>query len=132
MLPAVLVGNAQKLKESQVPLETRAAFTKNYPNAKGTWDKEDANYEVNFKEKGNPVSMVIDIHGTIIEKETDIPVSDLPAPITEYVKKNYAGAKIHGAARIVKQSGEINYEAEVGRKDLVFDGAGKFIKETKD
>ncbi|MFI5187665.1 MAG: PepSY-like domain-containing protein [Chitinophagales bacterium] len=122
----------QKLKESQVPSAVKTAFEKKYPGVKGSWDKEDANYEVNFSLEGKAMSAVIDNSGTIVETETDISINDLPKPVKEYMGKNYPGAKIKEAARVVKANGDINYEAEVDHKDIVFDVNGKFIKETKD
>ena len=122
----------QKLQESKVPAAAKAAFEKKYPGIKGSWDKEDANYEVNFKQEGKDMSMVIDQNGTIVETETDIPVTDLPKAVHDYVKEHYPGAKIKEAAKIVKANGDINYEAEVNHKDVVFDANGKFIKEEKD
>ena len=77
------------------------------------------------------MSAVIDKNGTIVETETDIPVTDLPNS-QDYIKKNYPGTKIEEAARIVKANGEVNYEAEVHHKDVIFDANGKFIKEAKD
>ena len=127
-----LAACGQKLKESQVPAAAKAAFEKKYPGLKGSWDKEDANYEVNFKQDGKAMSAVIDKNGTIVETETDIPVTDLPKAVQDYMKKHYAGTKIEEAAKIVKANGEVNYEAEVHHKDVVFDSNGKFIKEAKD
>ena len=122
----------QKLKESQVPAEVKAAFQKQYPSITASWDKEDANYEANFKQNGKAMSAVIDKNGTIVETETDIPVIDLPKSAQDYIRKNYPGTKIQEAAKIVKANGEINYEAGVHHKDVIFDVNGKFIKETKD
>src|SRR4029079_2966470 len=102
------------------------------PNLKASWDKEDANYEANFKENGKAMSTVIDKNGTIVETETDIPVTNLPKTAQDYVKKNYPGAKVTEAAKIVKANGDVNFEAEVHHKDVVFDSSGKFIKEAKD
>ena len=122
----------QKLKESQVPAEVKAAFQKQYPSITASWDKEDANYEANFKQNGKAMSTMIDKNGTIVETETVIPVSDIPQSASTYVKEHYKGAKIHEAAKIVKANGEVNYEAEINHKDVVFDANGKFIKEAKD
>ena len=122
----------QKLNESQVPVAVKTAFQRQYPSVKATWDKEAENYEANFKQSGKVMSAVIDKNGTIVETETDIPVTDLPKSAQDYIKKNYTGTKIEGAARIVKASGEVNYEAEVHHKDVIFDTNGKFIKEMKD
>src|SRR5690349_1457446 len=112
---------AQKLKESQVPVAAKAAFEKKYPGLKGGWDKEGANYEVNFKQSGTPMSAVIDNNGTIVETETGIHVSDLPKAVHDYMKRHYAGLKIHEPAKIVKSNGDVNYEAEVNHKDVIFD-----------
>src|SRR6476661_8512116 len=96
----------QKLKESQVPAEVRAAFQKQYPSITASWDKEDANYEANFKQNGKAMSTVIDKNGTIVETETDIPVMDLPKSAQDYIKKNYPGTKIEESAKIVKANGD--------------------------
>jgi len=122
----------RKLKESQVPAVISAAFAKQHPGIKGSWEKENGNYEVNFKQAGKTMSAVIEKNGTIVETETVIPVSDLPASVAAYVNEHYKGAKIREAAKIVKANGEINYEAEINHKDVVFDANGKFIKEAKD
>jgi hypothetical protein len=122
----------QKLKESQVPAAAKAAFQKLYPNIKANWDREDANYEVNFKKDGKEMSAIIDENGTIVETETMISVNDLPAPVSDYMNKHYKGIKVKEAAKIVKANGDVNYEAEIAHKDIVFDGNGKFIKEEKE
>jgi len=122
----------QKLKESQVPAAVRVAFQKQYPNTKASWDKEDANYEVNFKKNGKEMSAIIEESGTIVETETMISVSELPLSISDYMTKHYKGVKVKEAAKIVKANGEVNYEAEIAHKDIVFDGNGKFIKEEKE
>jgi hypothetical protein len=40
------------------------------------------------------------------------------------VEKNYKGATIKETAKSQKANGEINYEAEVNGKDLIFDSKG--------
>ena len=128
----LLSGCSGKFKESQVPAATKQAFEKNYPGIKGTWDKEDNNYEVSFKKAGKDMSVVIDESGTIVETETDIPVTYLPMTVQDYIKQHYAGMAIKEASTITKGNGEVNYEAEVDDKDVIFDANGKFIKEEKD
>ena len=123
---------SQKLNESQVPAAVKTAFERKYPSVKASWDKEDANYEANFKHDGKAMSAVIGKNGTVVETETDIPVTDLPKAVQDYMKKNYPGVKIEEAARIVKANGDVNYEAEVHHKDVIFDAKGKYIKEAKD
>src|SRR5215471_19233580 len=103
-----LTGCSGKFKESQVPAAAKQAFEKNYPGIKGTWDKEDSKYEVNFKKDGKEMSLVIDESGTIVETETDIPVTDLPATVQDYVKQHYQGKAIKEASTITKGNGEVN------------------------
>src|SRR6266478_10215961 len=103
-----VAARGQKLKESQGPAAARAAFTKQYPGIKGSWEKENGNYEVNFKQAGKTMSAVIEKNGTIVETETMIPVNDLPQSASNYVKEHYKGTKIKEAAKIVKASGEVN------------------------
>src|SRR5436190_6126820 len=91
----------QKLKESQVPAAAKAAFQKQHPATKASWEKEGKNYEVNFKEGGKTMSSVIDKSGTILETETDMAIKDLPQSVQDYVKDHYKGAKIKEAAKIV-------------------------------
>jgi len=128
----VLSGCSGKFKESQVPATAKQTFEKNYPGIKGTWDKEGNNYEVSFKKDGKNTSVVIDDSGTIVETETDIPVTDLSATVQDYVKQHYRDKVIKEASMITKANGEVNYEAEVGDKDLIFDANGKFLEEEKD
>jgi hypothetical protein len=45
---------------------------------------------------------------------------------------HYSGAPIKEASKIVKTNGEVNYEALVNGKDVMFDSNGKFIKVAKD
>jgi len=128
----VLPSCSGKFKESQVPAAAKQIFEKNYPGIKGTWDKEDNDYEVNFKKDGKDMSVVINESGTIVETEMDIPVTDLPTTVQEYIKQHYQGKVIKEASTITKGNGEINYEAEVDDKDVIFDVNGKFIEEEKD
>jgi hypothetical protein len=122
----------QNLKESQVPAAVKTACEKKYPGLEGSRDKEDANYEVNFRQEGKCMSALIENNGTIVEIETGIFVNDLPESVGKYTEKHYAGIKIKEAARVVKANGNTNYGAETNHKDVVFDTNGKFIKELKD
>ncbi len=75
------------------------------------------------------MSVVMDGQGKLKGTETDIAVSELPAAIRDYVAKQMPGKKIQEAAIIVDASGMKKYEAEVGGKDLLFDMAGKPLKQ---
>ena len=119
-------------KHVKVPAVVTTAFAKDFPGVTGKWDKEGNDYEVNFKQNGNTMSALYDANGNKTETEMDIKVSALPASITAYLSQHYKGAKVKEAAVITKANGEVNYEAEVKGKDVLFTKDGKFIKTAKD
>jgi autotransporter translocation and assembly factor TamB len=134
LLAAILLATgAYAQKNIAAPAAAKAAFQKAYPTAtRVKWGKEDADYEVNFTLASKEMSAVYDAAGALKETEEDIQLSELPAGITGYIKQHYQGAAIKEAARITKAGGEVNYEAEVNKTDVLFDKHGKFLKEVKD
>ncbi|QMW04732.1 PepSY-like domain-containing protein [Spirosoma foliorum] len=112
-----------------VPAAARATVARLYPGVKSVkWEKEDGNYEAGLTHNGKELSLVIDAKGNLLETETTITESALPASVRAYVAKHHAGKKIKEAAEIVDAKGKKTYEAEVGGKDLIFDEKGQFIK----
>ena len=112
-----------------VPPAAKATIARLYPGVKDVkWEKEDGNYEAGLKHNGKELSLVIDAKGNVLETETTIAVSALPASVRDYVTKHRAGKPIKEAAEIVDAKGRKLYEAEVGGKDLMFDEKGAFIK----
>ena len=71
---------------------------------------------------------MLDANGMIVEIEIELAVADLPAAAINYVSANYGSEKIREASKITSANGTITYEAEVSKKDLIFDASGKFIK----
>ncbi len=123
---------AQKIATSEVPAMVKQSFTKLYPGITAQWEKESGKFEAGFKKDNHTQSALFDINGTLTETEMDIPVADLPGAVVMYVYEHYKGIKIKGASKISKAGGNINYEAAIKGKDLIFDEQGKFIKEVKD
>ena len=123
---------AQKLDAAKVPAAVKTSFAKQYPGAAAKWEKEDGKYEAGFKMDGSSMSALFEANGTMTESEMDIKIADLPANVLAYVKDHYKGKSIKEGAKITKADGTINYEAEVDGKDVIFDAAGKFLKEIKD
>lgn len=131
---ASLTGFSQEKKEKNVkaPDAAEAAFKKTFPTAtKAKWEKEGENYEVNFVDGKKEMAAVFGASGNWVETEEEIAVSALPASVDAYVKQQHKGS-IKEASKITKANGEINYEAEVNKQDLVFDKDGKFLKVEKD
>jgi Putative beta-lactamase-inhibitor-like, PepSY-like len=129
---AVSGAFAQKIDASKVPAAAKAAFAKQYPGVSAKWEKEYGKYEAGFKQNGNTMSALFEANGTMTESEIGIKVSALPASVLTYVKDHYKGKTIKEGAKITKADGTINYEAEVGGKDVIFDANGKYLKEAKD
>ena len=127
-----LIAFAQKLDASKVPYAVKSSFSKDFPGMSTKWEKENANYEANFKMDGKTMSALYDAKGNKQETETDIKVSDLPQSVKDYIAQNYKGEKIKEAAIITRANGEVNYEAEVKGMDVLFTNDGKFIKTAKD
>ncbi|MFT3827958.1 MAG: PepSY-like domain-containing protein [Chitinophagaceae bacterium] len=132
------VGATAQEKEKEeksipAPAVAKAAFSKAFPGAsKVKWEKENSDYEVNFTKDGKEMSAVYDSKGVLKETEVEITAAELPAAATEYIKQHYKGATVKEAAKITTASGTVTYEAEVNKKDVIFDANGKFIKEEKD
>ncbi len=122
---------AQKMDAAKVPAAVKATFAKAYPKATATWEMEDKNYEAGFKQDGKSITVVIDTKGILLETETDIAMSDLPKAAADYLSVHYKGKKVKETAKIVKANGEVNYEAEVNKVDVIFDSKGGFLKEVK-
>lgn len=127
-----LAVKAQKLSVANVPAKVKAAFAKQHPGIDAKWEKENTKYEAAYKEGGHAFSELFDADGTMTESEITIKTTELPAAVSNYVKAHYNGAKINEAAKITNANGTVTYEAQVNKIDLIFDAAGKFIKETKD
>ena len=116
----------------QAPAAAKEAFMKVHPHVTGNWEKEGDNYEVEFKESGKSMSCVLTANGDILETETTIAVSELPAAVRSYIAQHYKAVKVTEAASIVKSDGSMLYEAEIKGKDVLFDAAGNVINSKKD
>lgn len=129
LLTMLITGAAfsQKLGAAKVPAAVKEGFKKLHPHAVASWEREAGNYEASFKEEGKSMSCVIDKQGHILETESAIPASELPAAAKAYVNKNYKGKAWKETAKIVKSNGEVNYEINVAGKDVLFDANGNHL-----
>lgn len=130
---AALYAQEKTEKKAAPTNEAKAGFEKKFPGATSAkWEKENEDFEVNFKQAGKEMSAVFAGNGTWKETEQEIPMAKLPSAATSYIAKHYAGKKVKEAAKIKKADGSINYEAEINKADVLFDGSGNFLKEAKD
>jgi hypothetical protein len=123
-------GEKEHKEKITVPVAVKNTFSKKYPDAKKvTWEKEKGNYEANWGGRsGEDKSVLYTPSGDFIQIVNAIPVSKLPKAVLAYLKEHYKGAKITEAGRVTNAQGKITYEAEVNKKDIVFDDKGNFIK----
>lgn len=108
------------------PEAVLAAFAQKFPNAQDVdWSKEkNGDWEAEFELPGShEMSANFSTDGKWLETETEIAFSELPAPIQAVLQ----GKKVKEAARIEKADGSTVYEAEVRRKELIFDASGKML-----
>lgn len=116
-------------KDSKIPVTVQNEFKKQYPNISDVdWEKEGENYEAEFEIGEIETSVVLNANGVILETETEMDPSSLPKAILDYLEANYKGQKVKEAAKIVLSDGTVIYEAEVNKKDHIFDSNGTFIK----
>ena len=125
-----LAANSQKISASRVPSVVRSSFAHQFPGVKANWEKERGSYEAGFRMQGHNHSAMFSKDGVMTESEIEIKVAMLPGPAKEYIKKHKSGV-VKSAAKITKASGEVEYEAELLGRDLLFDPNGKFLREVK-
>ena len=101
------------------------AFNQKFPGITDVdWSKEkNGEWEAEFDLNKGEVSANFAANGTWLETETELQFMDLPAPVKAALK----GKKVKEAAMILKSDGSTMYEAEVGKKDLLFDASGKAL-----
>jgi Putative beta-lactamase-inhibitor-like, PepSY-like len=126
---AVISCDEKKLKDKEVPTIVKEAFQKQFPSAKkAEWENEDGKFEVSFEQDDKEMSAVFTAaNGALEETEVEIKKEELPAQALAYISQNYKDEKIQETAKITKANGEINFEAEVKGRDLIFDSNGNFL-----
>ena len=119
-----VAASAQKINADKVPATIKSTFAKEYAGATDVkWDKEKDDFEASFKLKGEELAVVFNSKGQVIETEKEIPLKELPTAVQTAMK----GKKIKEAA-IIQKNGKTYYEAEVGKKDYLFDAQGKVVE----
>ena len=129
----LLILSMSIFAQKNIPTVVKATFAKNFPSIKvAKWEKENENFEAGFTKDGMACSALISAKGKLLESETEIDLTTLPAPCIEYVAKNYPSKKLQSAAKIIDFNGNVTYEAAIKGLDLIFDTKGTFIKSAKD
>ncbi|GAB3638263.1 hypothetical protein GCM10027422_38530 [Hymenobacter arcticus] len=132
-LTSPALTHAQVLQPAQVPAAAKATFRARFPAAKtNTWEKEGDKFEAGFRLNGKAMSAVITPTGELLETETAVLPSQLPAPVRAKLASDYKAYSVQEAATIVSASGTTTYEAEVrkgGKKqDVLFNADGTLAR----
>ena len=113
----------------QVPEVITKKFNSLYPSVTDlTWEMEDSLFEASFMLDTVNTSITFSPDGTPVDVESAIPITSLPAAITDYTAQQLPGKSIKGAAMITHADGTVSYEIDVEKRDYFFDGSGQFIK----
>ncbi|MEO6040197.1 MAG: PepSY-like domain-containing protein [Saprospiraceae bacterium] len=113
--------------KSHPPQAVATAFQQKFPNVTDVdWSQEkNGEWEAEFEQNEVDMSANFSADGKWLETETEIKISELPAP----VRTALTGKKIKEAARILRADGSTVYEAEVRGKDWLFDAQGKSMQQ---
>lgn len=130
----VHAGYAQDVKEKDVPVAVKNSLVKNFSTNRADWNKEGANYEASFKEKGNEMSVVFDSSGNIVETEKEINQNELPMAVQNVLKNDYKDFALEEIA-VIDSKGKVTFETELekGKEsfEIIFDADGKVISKTE-
>ena len=126
-------AHAQMLKPAQVPSAVRATFTAKFPAVKtNTWEKEGSKYEAGFTQGGVTMSALITPAGELVETESDMSPTKLPAAVRAKLASDYKAYKVTEAATLISANGTTTYEAEVSKggkqHDVLFNADGSLVK----
>ena len=144
------LGNSANCDETKLPLDKLPtavvkAIKAKYPKAdliEAEEEKEDdeTEYAVKIKDGETSLELTVSAEGEIEGIEREIPVSDLPNSISEFIQQKYPQAaikKVEAEFEIEKGQEELEcYEVTVETTDqktieLKFDSKGKFLEEGK-
>ncbi|MCK9339331.1 MAG: PepSY-like domain-containing protein [Bacteroidales bacterium] len=129
---------AQKLKPDDVPGSISQSFASEYPSAKlMSWSLENETYVASFKDDGSDGKAFFKNDGTWIKTTYDIPKTEIPSNIMDYVTKNYPNYEISVCNLQETPTVRTHYYLEVrfpevGSKDtpsiLTFNYIGELLK----
>ncbi len=128
-------GFSQNVDLKKLPSAVNNRFSSLYPNVTDNeWGKVNLdNYETEFVYKEELYSVLFDTKGLVLETFQQIKLTDLPAPVNEYITNNYAWKKILLASKVTDGRGKLTYRVTLGIDDikLIFDYQGTFVRLSK-
>ncbi len=126
---------AQQAAQTDIPVAVTSAFTTKFPDASETkWKKnKSGKYEADFRLAGKKAEAKFTADGKWDSTKKRVEASQLPAAASSYVQQNYASHTIDQVewkeeADASKNEYEVKLKKDQAETELVFDGAGKFVK----
>jgi hypothetical protein len=130
------------LRKTDLPKAVIDAFEKNYaavkePNfAEKIRDKK-AFFQATYNDNGKKFQVLYAGDGTLIEKEEQVAMTDVPQAAIDAIKKDYPKADIRNADKVMKpDGGVIGYDVDItdgmDRWELLIDASGKNLRKSKD
>ncbi|MGC3945014.1 MAG: PepSY-like domain-containing protein [Chryseolinea sp.] len=87
---------------ASVPSPVMQSFTALYPNIKDVaWNYNEPNYEARFKLRNKGMMLMFDESGSVSEIKNEVPATDLPGTVLEFVENNYRGWQLMKAMYVV-------------------------------
>lgn len=123
VIQVVIINNnmvsAQKLKPADVPADVVQTLEEQYSYVKVTgWQKEGNTYIANIKDGATNGKVFLSAEGEWIRTLFNVPTSELPSSITDYVKENFPDYLISVSALEEMEDVSTHYYLEV-REDAV-------------
>ena len=127
---------AQKINADQVPTNIQSAFNKQFTKPyKIQWEMEEADFEVNFKNKNVEYSAKYDKQGKWLETEKEVKKSELPIIIQQALEKEFPKAEIEESEKITYLTHGVVYELEIEKDkqklEVQFSAEGNLLKKEK-
>jgi len=120
------------LQAAKIPAAVESAFKNQYPTITNVkWSKEKKNFEAEFQLNGVKTNVMYDAAGNLVQTELDMPITSIPEKISTYIKTNYPNKSIKEFSKITDAGGNISYEVEFSRHELLFQADGTFLRELK-
>jgi hypothetical protein len=131
----------EKVPLNKLPKAVTEAVKKKFPKAElvsAEKEKEDGKivYELNFKNEGSTVEVIVTPEGKILVVEKEITVKDLPKAVADALESKYAKATIKKVEEISKEDKITAYEVLLVTEkkktlEVQFSPEGKVLEEEK-
>lgn len=119
--------------QDNVPEQVRNSFNSSFTQATDVeWKEKDDSYYAKFEMNNTEQYVEYNPDGTMEERGREIPVAQLPLPVTNAISQQYANRTIE-KAKMVEKDGQTMYKVKLEGDDedlkVAFDGDGTVVKE---